>query len=274
MQNTPKTDRRRFARRLRHSALAGAPFLIAASWSMTAQAAPNIEASYDVPEATQPQPQQPTYVPPPQQPPYAPPPQDVRIEETQPGVPPLMQEAEEEERETQFDNSFDLYLAPGALNVPYGGRDSIDYGASFDPGYQWGLGLGYFARPEDSAFGMGIGAFFDHAIINAEGRELDTQNNESVFRVGLELRPGVVIGERVFLNLPLRGGYAADVIVRNDDADVNHGPVFGVGLGLDVAIYRGFYIGTAVGTDLHFFRSGNDYNAYLFTWRTLLGYRF
>jgi hypothetical protein len=176
--------------------------------------------------------------------------------------------------ETQFDNSFDLYLAPGAINIPFAGRDSIDYGASFDPGYQWGIGLGYFARANDSAFGMGIGAFFDHAIINAEGRSLDTRNNESVFRVGLELRPGVVIGERVFLNVPLRGGYAADVVVSNDDPSVNHGPHFGVGLGVDVAIYRGLYIGTAVGTDSHFFRSGTDYNAHLFTWRTLLGYRF
>jgi hypothetical protein len=178
-----------------------------------------------------------------------------------------------EEPATQFDNSFDLYLAPGALNVPYGGIDNVDYGASFDPGYQWGLGLGYFGRGS-SDFAIGVGGFFDHAIINAEGRELGDDSSENIFRVGLELRPGVVLGERVFLNVPLRGGYAADVVNVGNATDVNHGPIFGVGGGIDVAIARGFYIGTAVGTDLHFFRAGRDFDAYLFSWRTLLGYRF
>ena len=179
----------------------------------------------------------------------------------------------EYEPATQFDNSFDMYIAPGALNVPYGGIDNVDYGASFDPGYQWGLGLGYFGRGSTD-FAIGVGGFFDHAIINAEGRELGDDASEHVFRVGLELRPGVVIGERVFLNIPLRGGYAGDVVHVGDESNVNHGPLFGVGGGLDVAITRGFYVGTAVGTDLHFFRAGRDFDAYLFTWRTLLGYRF
>lgn len=203
---------------------------------------------------------------PPPQPMPAPPP-ELQYERVPPAPPA------ESVPPTQFDNSFDMYIAPGALNVPYGGIDDVDYGASFDPGYQWGLGLGYFGRGA-SDFAIGVGGFFDHAIINAEGRQLGDEASEHLFRIGLELRPGVVIGERVFLNVPLRGGYVGDVVNVGNETNVNHGPMFGVGGGLDIAIARGFYVGTAVGTDLQFFRAGRDFDAYLFTWRTLLGYRF
>lgn len=186
---------------------------------------------------------------------------------------PAPSEPDDDLSTTQFDSSLDVYLAPGALNVPYGGIDNVDYGASFDPGYQWGLGIGYFGRGS-SDFAIGVSGFFDHAVINAEGRALGDQASEHIFRAGLELRPGVVIGERVFLHIPIRGGYTADVVQIADQLEANHGPVFGVGGGLDVAIVRGFYVGTAVGTDLHFFRAGRDFDAFLFSWRTLLGYRF
>jgi hypothetical protein len=177
------------------------------------------------------------------------------------------------DEEDRFDSGFHVYIAPGAINVPYGGRESVDYSESFDPGYQWGLGFGYFARSA-SPFALHIGAFFDQAMINSEFREIEDDDGESIFRAGLEIEPGIVIGERVHIGLPLRGGYAANVFETNDNLDAEHGPMFGVGLGLDIALWRGFYVGTAFGTDLHFFRSGEDFNAYLFSWRTRLGVRF
>jgi hypothetical protein len=172
-----------------------------------------------------------------------------------------------------FDDTFDLNLGFGALNHPYSGSRDIDYSDSFDPGYQWGLGLGWFERT-DSGFGIGVGGFFEHALINAE-RQLDTGSSEHILRFGLELRPGFVVAERVFFNVALRGAYSADIAeVSDDSVEVAHGPMFGVAGGLDVGIFRRAYIGTAVGTDLHFFRGGEDVNAYLFTWRTYLGWRF
>ncbi len=185
----------------------------------------------------------------------------------QPYVPPTGAE------EDQFDDNLDVYVGFGAMNLPYSGSRDIDYSDSFDPGYQWGLGVGWFERPNDSRFGIGIGGFFDHAIVNAE-RQLDLDGSEHLFRFGLELRPGFVLADRVFFNLALRGGYAADIAEVNDEIELGHGPLFGVAGGLDVAIFNRAYIGTAVGTDLHFFRGGEDVNAYFFSWRTHLGFRF
>jgi hypothetical protein len=179
----------------------------------------------------------------------------------------------DEEDEDRFDDGFHVYLSPGGINVPYGGREAIDYSDSFDPGFQWGLGIGYFAR-SDSPFALHIGPFFEHAVVNAENRDLGDDDGEHLFRGGLELEPGVVLGERFFLGLPLRAGYAADVLNVDDDVDVQHGAHFGVAVGLDLALWRGFYVGTALGTDLHFFRSGEDYDAYTFAWRARVGYRF
>jgi hypothetical protein len=180
--------------------------------------------------------------------------------------------------EVRFDEGVNVYVSPGGINVPYGGRESVDYSESFDPGFQWGFGLGWFART-DSAFAIHAGAYFDHALLNAENRMIGDASGEHMFRAGLELEPGLVLGERVFLGLPLRGGYAANVIRidREDDRDeidADHGPMFGAALGMDIAILRGFYVGTSLGTDLHFFRSGTDYDLYSFAWRTRLGYHF
>jgi hypothetical protein len=186
----------------------------------------------------------------------------------------------QERERTQFDDSFDLYLVPGVLNMPFGGEENVDYSERFDPGYQWGLGLGWFERSDDSRLAIGVGAFFDHAILNSERRQIDdiTELSEHVFRVGMELRPGVVIGERLFLNLPIRGGYAARMTHSNvqDDTelDVSHGPMVGVAGGVDLAIYRGLYIGTAAGADFQFFRAGRDHDFYTVSWRALIGYRF
>lgn len=181
---------------------------------------------------------------------------------------------DDEEEAERFDDGFNLYISPGGLNQPLTGRDEIDYLDNFDPGYQWGLGFGYFFR-SDSRFALQAGPFFEHAIINADGRDLGDPGGEHLFRAGLEVEPGVVLGERLFLGLPLRGGYAGDLLRVGDEVDVSHGGHFGVGLGMDLALWKGFYIGSAIGTDLHFFRAGApNYDAYALTWRTRVGYRF
>jgi hypothetical protein len=214
-----------------------------------------------------------------QQPQPQPQPQPTVVAQEPAPLPPRWQEQPREE--THFDDSFDLYLSPGTINVPFGGEDDVDYFDRFNPGYQWGLGMGWFERGDDSNLAIGVGGFFDHLIINSEARQLDdiTDRSHSVFRLGLELRPGVVLGERVFLYLPIRGGYAANVLTgetANDDVDVDvdHGPYVGVAGGLDIAIYKGLYIGTTVGPDFHFFRAGNDHDFYTVSWRALIGYRF
>lgn len=199
--------------------------------------------------------------------------QTVPRETPEPPYGPTRQDAAAPEAEERFDDGLDFYLAPGALNLPYGGVDSIDYGDSFDPGYQWGLGLGYFVRT-DSPLAIGVGGFFDHAIINSERRSIESGDFDHVFRIGLELKPGVVLEDRVFLYVPLRGGWAAEVVHVGNDTDVEYGGVFGVGGGIDVAVTERFYLGTVVGTDLHYFRSSADYDAYLLAWRTHLGWRF
>jgi hypothetical protein len=181
---------------------------------------------------------------------------------------------DDEEEAERFDSGVNLYIAPGGLNQPLAGRDRVDYLDNFDPGYQWGLGIGYFFR-SDSPFALHVGPFFEHAIINADGRDLGDDGGEHLFRAGLELEPGVVLGERLFLGVPLRGGYAGNLLSVGDDTDMSHGGHFGAGLGIDLALWSGFYIGTSVGADLHFFRIGADnYDAYALAWRTRVGYRF
>lgn len=186
----------------------------------------------------------------------------------------------EPERDTQFDDSVDLYLVPGVINVPFGGEDRVDYMDRFDPGYEWGLGLGWFERSRNTPLAMSVGGFFSHALLNSEGRSLENLDDfsDQLFRTGLELRPGIVLGERVFLNVPIRGGYSARVRtadVGNDiDLDVDHGGYVGVAGGLDLALVRGFYIGTVAGADFHFYRVGRDHDLYTVTWRARIGYRF
>lgn len=178
------------------------------------------------------------------------------------------------DEDRHFDDGTYFYLAPGALNVPYAGQDRIDYEDTFDPGYQWGLGLGWMVRT-DSPFAIGVGGYFDHAIVNLEARDLDSGDFRHQFRVGLELKPGVVFKDRVFLYVPLRGGYAVDVRdIGDNDLEANHGAMFGVGGGLDVAVKDRFYIGTALATDLQFFTSDRDFEMYSFAWRVHLGWRF
>jgi len=179
-----------------------------------------------------------------------------------------------------FDDAFELYVAPG-MNTPYGDDDDgIDYGELYDPGFQWGFGLGYFGRHDDSMFGMGVGGFFEQAFLEAEGGQTFDTFDNSILRAGLELRPGVVLGERVFLSVPLRGGYTANVTTRDDpgdegdEIDARHGPMFGVAGQIEIAVIRGLYFGTAVGTDMHFFRSGTDQNVHTIAWRALAGWRF
>ncbi len=281
MQHAQRRHPWLFGRRLRIVASTSGSVLVTALWSAPVLAQPE-------PAPAQPQPEmqtetrtettverettvttpEPTYTPPP--PTYTAPPPPPSSDVSPPMGPRGRYVYDEEDR---FDSGFHVYIAPGALNVPYGGRDSVDYGDSFDPGYQWGFGFGYFARTS-SPFALHIGAFFEQAMINSEFRQIEDDDGESIFRAGLELEPGIVIGERVHIGIPLRGGYAADVFEVNDELHAEHGPMFGVGLGFDVAIWRGFYIGTALATDLQFFRSGDDYDAYLFSWRTRLGVRF
>lgn len=175
--------------------------------------------------------------------------------------------------ERHFDDGVYFYLVPGGLNVPYDGQDGIDYEDTFDPGYQWGLGLGFFVRSK-SRFAIGIGGYFDHAIVNLESRDIDSGDFRHQFRLGLELKPGAVFGDRVFVYVPIRGGYVADVRDFDDDLEAHHGPMFGIGGGLDISITDTFYVGTALGTDLQFFRSDRDFEMYSFVWRVLLGWRF
>lgn len=179
-------------------------------------------------------------------------------------------------RASVFDDSFDAYVVFGALNVPVAGKQTIDYGASFDPGYQWGVGLGYLLRAHGTPFAASGGLFFDHALINPEnGSDLGFAGTDQVVRVGAELRAGLVLGERVFAYVPLRGGYAGNVVQVNEhDTDMSHGLVFGVGAGVDVAVYRRLYVGTVVGADLHYFRTGHNVDLHTFAWRTHVGLRF
>lgn len=212
-------------------------------------------------------------------PPPAPPPSTTTVAVPEPGTMPARWE-EPEKEETQFDDSFDIYVAPGVINVPFGGEDGVDYFDRFNPGYQWGLGLGWFERSERSDFAMGVGGFFDHAIINSASRDLEDLGDvsENVFRAGLELRPGFVIGERLFLNIPIRGGYAGRVTATergNDiDTDIDQGGYVGVAGGFDLAVVRGLYLGTVAGADFQFFRIGRDHDLYTVTWRAHIGYRF
>ena len=189
--------------------------------------------------------------------------------------------------ERPIESGVQIYLSPGVINVPYGGMESIEYRRTFDPGYQWGAGLGYFMRASER-FGMGAGAFFDHAIINREGFDLGDENFESMYRIGIELRPGLILGERVFLNMPVRAGYVADVQTTRTQNRIGYGGMVGIGGGLDIALFGGLYAGTDLATDLQFFRAGDvtrmggqanrrgsdDYNSYMFAWRMHVGYRF
>ena len=186
-----------------------------------------------------------------------------------------------------IESGVQIYIAPGVINVPYGGMDSLDYRRTFDPGYQWGAGLGYFMRGSER-FGMAAGAFFDHAIINREGFDLGDDNFESMYRVGIELRPGLILGERVFLNMPLRAGFVADMQTTQAQDRTAYGGMVGIGGGIDVALINGLYAGTDLATDLQFFRAGDatrmggqaarsgdgDYDSYMFAWRMHVGYRF
>ena len=175
-------------------------------------------------------------------------------------------------RDTAFDNSGYLYLAPIFLHAPVGGEDNIE--DIYDPGYQWGFGGGYFARSQ-GPFGFGVGFFFDHSILNFDD---DFGVDEHQLRVGAELRPGFVVAERAFIYVPLRGGYAVDLLKFDDEFGdeefENHGGMFGVGIGADVAVWRGLYLGAAIGGDLQFFRSEEDIDFFNIAFRGFFGYLF
>ncbi len=184
-------------------------------------------------------------------------------------------EQRHESRDARFDKGLDAYVAFGALNVPFGGQQTIDYGDNFDPGYQWGLGLGYFSRIGRLPLGWSGGLFFDHALINPENGNLGFAGTDQVLRVGLELRAGLVFGDRLFVYAPIRGGYAGNIVqVDERDTDMSHGVMFGVGGGIDIGVFRRCYLGTVVGADLHYFRTRNNVDLYTFAWRTHFGVRF